>query len=686
VLPSGVMDDPLLGTEIARYRLERVLGEGGMGRVYLGVQQAIGARVAIKVLSEECTRNAELLDRFFAEAKAVNLIRHENIISVLDLSTLPDGRPFIIMEFIEGQTLAHHVRRSFAPIGGVAQVIGEVLSGLAAAHAIGIVHRDMKPDNVLVTVEGHAKVLDFGIAKLAPGLRADVSPRTKTGALLGTPAYMAPEQISGAQNVDARTDIYAAGIVLYEAVTGAVPFSGATLFDVMRAHLEDAPQPPRQRRGDIPPALEEVILQALAKDPAHRFQSATAMAQALSHATATLPPEQWRPLSTRGGPRISAAGLGSPSQAVAYPTPHAPTERQSPPSHMTALGHASDQQQAPGAYRSTAVAPKTESRSKRTGLIVGLFAAAAIGTGIVLVATSGGAKNDRVATAEPAGSGGSATAPVATAAPASTTASPPPTSPSTTTASPEPREASSAPESTPASTTTGKQKVATAAGGKVTSAPAQRAAPPATDPSVHIGDNVHIGPGVVIGNNPPTTAPNTPTTTTAPASRSSVTQAADYNPKRFDPVAYLPKALALAQQLMPDAKLTSFEFDPVFADGHVDLTMDGRDREYLFRSPSKSARPPDVPRNIPVERACIVHVEVGAREVVATIRKSEDCNAKLVRTPTCKFAGVWKQAIANGTPTDVVARVGWLFDEKWFFDVDLEGKGGGVSTFVDRCP
>ena len=143
--------DPLLGTEVSRYRLEKTLGEGGMGRVYLGVQQAIGSRVAIKVLSEECTRNPELLERFFAEARAVNLIRHENIISVLDLATLPDGRPFIIMEYIEGHTLAHHVRRQVAPLGGVAQVIGEVLSGLAAAHAIGIVHRDMKPDNVLVT-------------------------------------------------------------------------------------------------------------------------------------------------------------------------------------------------------------------------------------------------------------------------------------------------------------------------------------------------------------------------------------------------------------------------------------------------------------------------------------------------------------------------------------------------------
>jgi hypothetical protein len=171
-----------------------------------------------------------------------------------------------------------------------------------------------------------------------------------------------------------------------------------------------------------------------------------------------------------------------------------------------------------------------------------------------------------------------------------------------------------------------------------------------------------------------------------PASKNKISKPADYNPARFDPVAYLPKAQALAQQLLPDAKLTSFEFDPVYPDGHVDLTKEGRDREYNFRSPSKSARPPDVPRNVPVERPCVVHVEVGAREITAVVRTTEDCDDKLVRAPKCSLASVWKQAIAAGTPKDYVARVGWLFDEQWFFDIDLEGKGGGVSSFADRCP
>ena len=324
--PLVESDDPLLGTEIGRYRLASLIGEGGMGRVYRAVQPVIGSRVAIKILSDQCARSPDLLERFFAEARAVNLIRHESIVSVLDMAKLDDGRPYIVMEFIEGQTLGQIVRAGGpTPLGGLVQCMGEVLSALAAAHAIGIVHRDLKPDNVLITVEGHAKVLDFGIAKLGRGLANQLSPRTATGALLGTPAYMSPEQITGAANVDARTDVYAAGVVLFEAATGRTPFRGEALFDLMRAHLEQPPPSPRLYRGDLPPTFEHVILTALAKDPAHRFQSATAMAQALGHAGSELAPDQWRPLSSRSGAiasRPSAERLSSLARlSTPVPTP-----------------------------------------------------------------------------------------------------------------------------------------------------------------------------------------------------------------------------------------------------------------------------------------------------------------------------------------------------------------------------
>ena len=186
---------------------------------------------------------------------------------------------------------------------------------------------------------------------------------------------------------------------------------------------------------------------------------------------------------------------------------------------------------------------------------------------------------------------------------------------------------------------------------------------------------MQIGANVVIGG-------NTPSVSRA----KSITKAADYDPKHFDPVAYLPTAEALAQQLVPDARLTAFEFDPVFPDGHVDLTM-GRSHEYDFRSVAQSKRPADVPSNMPVKRPCMIHVEIEASGATASIRTNDDCDKKLVRHPRCHFAGVWKQAISNNTPTDVVARIAWLSDEKWFFDVDLAGKGtGGVSTLPDRCP
>jgi len=637
--PLAETDDELLGTEIERYRLARKIGEGGMGRVYLAVQPAIGARVAIKILSDECRRTPELLERFFAEARAVNLIRHENITSVLDMAVLPNGQPFIVMEFIEGQTLAEIVRSAQAPLGGVLQVMGEVLSALAAAHAIGIVHRDLKPDNILVTVEGHAKVLDFGIAKLAPGLRDVVGTATKTGAILGTPAYMAPEQINGAANVDARTDVYAAGVVLFEAVTGRQPFQGATMFDLMKAHIEQAPPSPKLYRPDLPDAIEQVIMVALAKDPAQRFQSAAAMSQALAHAGAVLTQDQWKPLSSRGGvitPRISAN----------YTPPH------------------------PDAFRSTAVTPggKTEAKQRRTGRVVVIAAAALLGFGATLfvIATSKSGDAPKLAVTAPAD------AALVTPDAARLIAEATPDAADVV----EPARPPVRPAGKPIEPPVAKPPVHVDPKHADDHGPTIVGGGSAADHGVIIGDNVHIGSGVVIGGGTPAPA-NGP---------KSVTSRADYSAKSFDPVAYLPKALALAKQLAPDAMLTRFEFDPVFPDGHVDLTMNGRDHEYEFRSVARSVRPADLPRNVPVDRPCMIHVEIEPAGATATVRTSDDCTARIVRAPKCKLSSVWKQATAMGTPGDVVARISWLSDEKWFFDIDLEGKGGGVSTFPDRCP
>ncbi|MEJ7599968.1 MAG: protein kinase [Kofleriaceae bacterium] len=614
--PLVESDDPLLGTEIGRYRLASLIGEGGMGRVYRAVQPIIGSRVAIKILSDQCARNPDLLERFFAEARAVNLIRHECIVSVLDMAKLDDGRPYIVMEFIDGQTLGQLVRGSGpAPLGGLVQVMNEVLSALAAAHAIGIVHRDLKPDNILITEEGHAKVLDFGIAKLGPGLANALSPRTATGALLGTPAYMSPEQITGAGSVDLRTDVYAAGVVLFEAVTGRAPFRGEALYDLMRAHLEEPPPSPRLQRGDLPLAYEQVILTALAKDPAHRFQSATAMAQALHHAGTELPPEQWRALSGRAGtiasrPSITRPGAGS---------------RSAPPAAVT--------ERAPAA---------TSTRSRRTLVLAG---ATLLVTGAIvgIVISQQPSRADRVVVAapvedvadvpapdpDPVAPAGSASAPPGSAAPRTGSAPPPPTK--------------------------------RAGSGVIIHEPPRQVKPP---PGVKVeGDVTFVETG-----------------------GTKLTQPADYNARAFDVMAYLPKATAIAKQLVADVRLTTFEAEWARPDGRVDLALPGSEVEYSFRSPLRSKLPPNHPKNLPLERPCMVRVEVGRTKVQAVVVTTDDCDDNLVRAPRCTLADVWKQAKLMSFGGEV-AKISWLFDEAWYFDSDLKNDGSGASsTIQDVCP
>jgi hypothetical protein len=200
----------------------------------------------------------------------------------------------------------------------------------------------------------------------------------------------------------------------------------------------------------------------------------------------------------------------------------------------------------------------------------------------------------------------------------------------------------------------------------------------AADHGVHIGPGVTAGPTVIVGSDPPT-----PPTPGAPEL---LTRPANYDPIHFDPVAFLPQAAQLARALLPDAQLTSFEFDPVFPDGHTDLTLEGRDHGYDFRSAARSVFPAGRPRNLPIERKCRVMVEVEPHAVTARVVTSDSCTDRFVRAPRCSFAAVWKRALAHGVPSDVVARIGWLSDQQWFFDTDLAGKGGGVSSFADDCP
>lgn len=286
-------DDPLLGQLVSdRYRVLRKIGEGGMGTVYEAIHVSIEKRVALKVLRSEYSASPTVVARFKQEAISASRIKHHNVIDVFDFGQLTDGSCFIAMEYLEGKDLGDllHAGRNFTPPRAVAIAVS-VCRALALAHARGVVHRDLKPENVFlqVTPEGEEsiKIVDFGIAQLrkpddvapAPGRRRRL---TKTGMIFGTPEYMAPEQARG-HAVDERSDIYAIGVILYELVTGAVPFVGESFLEVLNAHntLAVPPLSAVNPQVSVSPQLRHAIERALEKEADDRFQSMSDFAQAL---------------------------------------------------------------------------------------------------------------------------------------------------------------------------------------------------------------------------------------------------------------------------------------------------------------------------------------------------------------------------------------------------------------------
>jgi len=272
----------MIGTAIGNYVVRSKLGEGGMGAVYLAEHARLGRRVAVKVLLPEMARSKDVVARFFNEAKAATDIKNEHIVDVLDFGDLPDGTSYIVMEHLEGQSLADVLRAGPMPLARVLHVAKGMSEALGAAHARGIVHRDLKPDNIFLVTRGgdsdFVKVLDFGIAKLTTNA-GDV--RTQAGAVMGTPLYMSPEQINGS-GVDQRTDIYAMGIIVHQMLAGALPFETTTLAELLVAHATKTPPPLRARDPSIPAEVEGAVLRALEKDPARRFDSVDAFVRALA--------------------------------------------------------------------------------------------------------------------------------------------------------------------------------------------------------------------------------------------------------------------------------------------------------------------------------------------------------------------------------------------------------------------
>jgi tRNA A-37 threonylcarbamoyl transferase component Bud32 len=321
----------MIGQAVGNYRITKLLGEGGMGAVYLAEHPQIARKAAVKVLHAELARDEEFVQRFFNEARAATTIRHPGIVEIFDFGLLPSGATYILMEFLEGRSLSARLRDGGAvPIAEAVELARQAASALGAAHAHGIVHRDLKPDNLFLVPDDRipdreqVKVLDFGIAKVAVQQGGSGSVRTRTGAVMGTPLYMSPEQCRGTQEVDLRTDIYALGAILYEMLCGRRPFVSEGQGELLHMHIAVPPPPPRTHNPGIPRELEAIVLKTLEKDPARRQQSMAELEQALRGSpTTTAPGVAPEPVTGRqaAGHMVSPSmtTLGGSATGVDYP-------------------------------------------------------------------------------------------------------------------------------------------------------------------------------------------------------------------------------------------------------------------------------------------------------------------------------------------------------------------------------
>jgi serine/threonine-protein kinase len=329
----------LVGAILSRkYPLKRAIGAGGMGTVFESMNPDDGRAVAVKVLADDYRDDADVKARFLDEGRTCQRLIHPNIVRVFDVAQAEDGTPYIVMELLEGVPLSAYTRSGVrVPIGQAATVLHGILAGLGAAHAQGIVHRDLKPENVVLSREPNgtftAKILDFGIAKVMDAA-GGMGSKTRTGVLLGTPAYMSPEQIKNAKDVDARADLWSAGVMLYEMLTGRVAFPAPTEYARLAAVLNATPAPLESVDPQLA-RLSAFVQLAMQKDRAQRYQSALEMARALAGAMGTdaasasaaipisqLPniPSVWMPMLTPP-PTVGVAAAGSPPTVAAQPTP-----------------------------------------------------------------------------------------------------------------------------------------------------------------------------------------------------------------------------------------------------------------------------------------------------------------------------------------------------------------------------
>ncbi len=304
-------DGKVEGSSIGQYKIVRKIGEGGMGAVYLAEHTLIGRRAAIKVLLPQLSMQKEIVERFFNEARATTAIADPGIVQVFDFGLHTDGSAYIVMEFLEGEPLDARMKRAgrLTPYEAL-RITRQACDSLQSAHNRGIIHRDLKPENIFLVKDKEAqggerpKILDFGIAKLG-GSEASQS-RTRTGAMMGTPVYMSPEQCRGAGSVDHRSDIYAMGCVLFHILTGRPPFEAEGIGEVIAAHLREPPRPPSVVVSGLPDGVDDLVVTCLQKDPGARYQSMGDLSRAADALMA----------------RITATGLTeATTRSIATPVP-----------------------------------------------------------------------------------------------------------------------------------------------------------------------------------------------------------------------------------------------------------------------------------------------------------------------------------------------------------------------------
>ncbi len=321
------------GTLLAgKYRVEKQLGRGGMGVVLSARHVQLDQRVAVKLMLPEALASTEAVARFLREARAAARITSDHVVRVFDVGTLETGEPFMAMEYLEGTDLGQQIAsRGALPVEEAVAYVLEACEAIAEAHAVGVIHRDLKPSNLFLAKkrDGRSilKVLDFGISKVSQAGGASDGAATRTAALMGSPLYMSPEQMMSSRDVDARSDIWALGVVLYEALTGTLPYTGETLPQICMAVMQTAAEPPQSRNPALPAGLGDVVLRCMQKSPAERYASVGELADALGPFSRGAVASVERIRHTLSAP----SSTGVPSLADAEPARTAPVDAATAP-------------------------------------------------------------------------------------------------------------------------------------------------------------------------------------------------------------------------------------------------------------------------------------------------------------------------------------------------------------------